>query len=386
MPCLAVATPQFLVSETFIANHITTIAPGSTVVICNDDPADALDHEMPFLDNKRGWRDIAGRVCRRLRVLGPFLKAIDSERRVRFIKTQGVKVILAEYLDFAIHLISVSKRANVPLYAYAHGYDVARGERDSRLKARYTELFAEASGIVVASSYMSTKLAGLGCPVDKIHIIPCGIDPSIFRPTTAEPGCVLAVGRLVEKKAPHLTIEAFAQVLHQHPSSHLYIIGEGPLRERCEAAISRFSIADSVHLLGAQPQEVVRTYLKRAALFVQHSLTAPNGDTEGLGVALLEAMASEIPVVTTRHNGFIDTVADGETGYLVEEGDVQAMSAAMSAILGNPRQARRLGAAGRSRVSQKFALESTAARMRLLFGLKASYCGADIASQEHAPT
>jgi glycosyltransferase involved in cell wall biosynthesis len=189
-----------------------------------------------------------------------------------------------------------------------------------------------------------------------------------FRPTARLPFRVLAVGRLVEKKAPHLTIRAFAEVARRFPEARLDMIGDGPLMDRCRALVEEHGLATRVRLHGAQPSNVVARFMAEASLFVQHSVTAPNGDTEGFGISLIEAMASEVPLVVTRHNGFVEIVLDGETGLLVDEHDVSGMAEAMATLLGDTDRARAMGEAGRRRVLANFTHDHVRDRLRAIMG------------------
>jgi glycosyltransferase involved in cell wall biosynthesis len=176
------------------------------------------------------------------------------------------------------------------------------------------------------------------------------------------------VGRLVEKKAPHLTIEAFGRIAHQYPQAQLDIIGDGPLAGRCHALVQQLGLRERVHMHGVRSSEYVARLMGEVSLFVQHSLTAPNGDTEGLPVTILEAMASALPVVSTWHSGIPEAVRNGITGLLVEERDVEGMAASMATVLDNPRRAAAMGAAGRERVLRHFTLEQTRDRLRSIMG------------------
>jgi colanic acid/amylovoran biosynthesis glycosyltransferase len=97
--------------------------------------------------------------------------------------------------------------------------------------------------------------------------------------------------------------------------------------------------------------------MRRARGFVQHSMVAPDGDSEGNPVAVMEAQLSGLPVVATRHAGIPEVVRDGETGVLVSEGDVDGMAAAMRRLVLEPALAARLGAAGQRRVSEQFTVQ-----------------------------
>jgi glycosyltransferase involved in cell wall biosynthesis len=206
---------------------------------------------------------------------------------------------------------------------------------------------------------MRRKLIGLGAPENKIHYNPYGVDCDTFKvsdPSAAVP-VLLAVGRFVDKKAPHLTIRAFAVARKDCPNARLRMIGDGPLLSQCRDLVDRLCLRESVEFLGAQPPEVVRKELRQARAFVQHSVEAASGDSEGLPNTILEAGASGLPVIATRHAGIPEAVVEGETGLLVDEGDVSAMAMGMSQLLLEPQLARRLGHAARQRMVNCFSIE-----------------------------
>ena len=171
------------------------------------------------------------------------------------------------------------------------------------------------------------------------------------------PPVIVAVGRLTEKKAPHLTILAFAQVLSRHPNARLRIVGDGPLRGVCRDLVKSLHIREAVTFLGAQPPHIVFDELQGARCFVQHSLEAADGDREGTPVSIIEAGACGLPVVATRHAGIPDVVQHGKTGLLVDEWDVDGMAANLEQLLIDPGLATRLGSSARERVESKFSMQ-----------------------------
>ena len=187
-------------------------------------------------------------------------------------------------------------------------------------------------------------------------MIPCGVDPARFPPGAPEPGRVLAVGRLVEKKAPHLTVRAFARAAAAHSGG-----AARPGRRRAaarplvEAAIAETGMGDRVTLHGALGHDACGDLMRRAAIFVQHSVTASNGDTEGFPVVDRrgdgERAAGGLDPAQRHPRGRVE---HGETGLLVAEGDVDGMGAALARLLADPALAAKMGAAGRAR-----ALESS---------------------------
>ena len=364
-------------SETFIRGHVRHIAPGRTVLLCRDDGG-ATEFGCPVLSDVRGNarpRGAIERVANGLRwrwwhYIAPALRGSDEARVRTFLQRHGVRSVLAEYGPNGSLLRLACKRAGVLLYVHFHGFDATMVQRGSSTGRHYQRLFRDAAGIIAPSHFLAGRLLALGCPEGKLHVSPNGIDPDMFSETARVAGQFLAVGRLVEKKAPHLTIRAFAKVRKHRPDCTLDIVGDGPLWQACVDEIANNDLEDCVRLHGAQGSDFVQKLLGKAEIFVQHSVTALNGDMESFGVSLVEAMASSIPVVATDHNGFSETVSNGETGLLVAEHDVNGMANAMIALLENRPRAEAMGHAGRARVKERFTHDRTAARLRKILGIE----------------
>lgn len=369
---LALAAPSFnRSSETFIRAHARTILPYDTVLLC-EDGTEAEHLGMPVLSEIDVYPtpySLAERLHNSLR----FRWSVHAERSLRgseerrirsFLTRQGVTHCLAEFGPMGCKLMHAASRSKVRLFVHFHGYDATLLPRQPSWRRHYRALFPQAAGIIAPSRFIADRLADMGCPRDKLHISACGIAPEQFEETRREPGIALAVGRLVDKKAPLTTIRAFVEATREMPNTHLHMVGDGPLLKPARALVDQLGAAEQITLHGALPHEEVRSLLRRASLFLQHSVTAPNGDMEGLPVAILEAMASSIPVISTRHSGIPDVVRNHETGILVDEHDTTAMSRAIGALLHNPDLARAMGQAGAPRVRTEFSHVATAERLR----------------------
>jgi glycosyltransferase involved in cell wall biosynthesis len=226
-------------------------------------------------------------------------------------------------------------------------------------------VFRTAAAIVAVSKAMRTTLIDMGAPESRVHYCPYGVDCKVFYPADAAtaPPTVLAVGRFVDKKGPHLTILAFAEVLRRHPHARLRMIGDGPLFGSCIDLVSALHLDHAVTFLGQQAAQAIADEMRRARCFVQHSVQAWNGDSEGTPNTVLEAGASGLAVVSTRHAGIADVVIDGHTGYLVEERDVHGMASAMERLLENAALAGQMGRAARRRIEQSYAIERRLAQL-----------------------
>jgi glycosyltransferase involved in cell wall biosynthesis len=273
-------------------------------------------------------------------------------------------VVLAEFGFHAIRVMHVARWSGVPLVVHFRGSDASSESKFRRLEQRYRQLMHVASGFIVKSIPMSSTLQSLGAPAALVLISPSGADAALFRgasPETAPP-MFLAVGRFVPKKGPLLTIAAFERLLSQLPESlasacRLVMVGDGPMLEEAKGLVRQQSLTTQVRFAGVLPPTEIAALMRQVRGFVQHSLVAPDGDSEGSPVAVMEAQLSGLPVVATRHAGIPEVVMDGSTGILVEEGDVQAMANAMAQLVRNPQLAARLGAAGQERMSLNFTVE-----------------------------
>jgi len=184
------------------------------------------------------------------------------------------------------------------------------------------------------------------------------------------------VGRFVDKKASYLTLMAFAQVQKQFPEAALLMVGDGILLATCKQLVKSLQL-NHVQFTGVLTPEIIREQMAASFCLVQHSVQAANGDKEGTPVAVLEAGAAGLPVVATRHAGIPDVVIEGETGLLVDEGDVEAMAAAMIQLYADRALAAKMGVQARSRIQQHFTMEKHLSELKFFlkmqFRLKISF-------------
>lgn len=300
---------------------------------------------------------IFGKVIRYFRSASE--KSFFAYMLARHLRHYGVQAVLAEYGPIGAYLVEGCKRAGIPLFVHFHGYDASVRSVLAEHNEAYQEMFAYASGVVAVSRIMSSKLLALGVPANKLYTNPCGVDPTLFfggRPEESPP-IFVGVGRFVEKKAPFLTILAFSKVHGAIPESRLIMVGEGQLLGPCKQLAKALHLQKEIDFLGAQPSSAVRTLMRNCRAFVQHSLQADDGDCEGTPVAVIEAQMTGVPVIATRHAGIPDVVVDGETGFIVEEGDTDGMADRMLQLAKSQALAGRLGRAGQKRAVEHFTLE-----------------------------
>jgi glycosyltransferase involved in cell wall biosynthesis len=237
---------------------------------------------------------------------------------------------------------------------------------------RYLRLEA-ADGVITMSEHSRKRLIGLGLNGAKIHVIPYGInvpDAPQNRRSDDTIRC-LAVGRMVAKKAPMFTLEAFRRALMGNPRLRLDYVGDGELYGEIRQFVHTHALGDKVVLHGSQPNPVVQGLMKNADIFLQHSLTDPaTGDEEGLPVAILEAMANSLPVVSTRHAGIPEAVLEGVTGYLVDEGNIEGMASCIVQLANDAEFRDKFGQKGWKRAKQHFSWEKEKASLLELLGFR----------------
>jgi glycosyltransferase involved in cell wall biosynthesis len=191
-------------------------------------------------------------------------------------------------------------------------------------------------------------------PVDewrKLHIVRCGVDVSDYTPRPEprnETSELLCVGRLVPAKGQHILVEACKELRDRGVSFHLTFVGDGPDRGSLETRTRELGLADSITFAGAVGQDEVHAYYDRADVFVLASFA------EGLPVVLMEAMAKEIPCVTTRITAIPELVVDGLNGLLVAPSDVTGLADAVEQLLRDPGLRRRFGKAARRKVLDEY--------------------------------
>jgi glycosyltransferase involved in cell wall biosynthesis len=300
----------------------------------------------------------------------------DVQDRFRgLLERERPDVVLIEYGHIAAAAYPALAKTGVPYVIHFHGVDASAQLAHDDYKAALGVILPRAKGIIVVSRSMRARLEEV-VPGVSIELLPCGVAvPSELpeRPITEDRCRVLAVGRLVEKKAPLELIEAVVQAgaLASVPIT-LDLVGGGPLLEPVHEQVERLGVRNCVTVHGPQHHVFVKQLLRHADLFAQHSVVAPNGDREGCPATILEAAAEGLPVVATRHEGICDSVIEGETGFLVAEHDVAGMAERIAHLADRPGLRRRMGAAAHRHAVENFTTARYLSRLREVLGMTCS--------------
>jgi len=240
-----------------------------------------------------------------------------------------------------------------------YGYDLTSYVKKNG-ENTYSELFNKGDLILSISSDFKERLIKLGCDEGKIRIHHLGInsDKFKFRPPESlknfESIYILSIARLVEKKGIIYGIDAVQKLIHKFPNIKYLIAGDGPLKQELSDFINKKQINANVELIGTKKQEEILHLMKRANIFLAPSVTSKSGDEEGTPVAIMEALASGIPVVSTYHSGIPELVIPGRTGLLAHQKDSYDLAEKISYILKNSKMSQNMIFEGRKHIEKSY--------------------------------
>jgi colanic acid/amylovoran biosynthesis glycosyltransferase len=221
------------------------------------------------------------------------------------------------------------------------------------------EKLSEAKFIATCTDYNRDYLEKISKGVfdQKLKVIYHGLDTTHFhreQPPQAGTPIIISVGQLKERKGFHYLVDACA-ILKKHGANFVCrIVGEGPMRGVLEEKIAQYGLADQVQLLGALSQDEVLDQYQQASIFTLPAVVAKNGDRDGIPNVILEAMAMQLPVVSTRHSAIPEAITDGVNGVLISPEDPEALAAALENLIADPDLRQHLGDCGRETVMKRF--------------------------------
>jgi colanic acid/amylovoran biosynthesis glycosyltransferase len=385
---MAVLLSRFpLVTETFILREVIELErqgrPVRLVPILHERPEVVHREALPWMGrvlhaplfsaavaaaSLRALRRRPGKV---LRLFGR-LAAASASSPGFFVKTLAIfpkSLWIAERLEaegaghlhahFATHpatlALIVSSLTGIPWSVTVHAHDIFV----SRVLLR--EKLATARFVRAISRFNRDYLERLYPELEgRVRVIHVGIDPAVYRRLPPPPGGIpgiLCVASLRPYKGHAVLLEACRLLRDQGVTFRCELVGEGPLRPELERRIAELGLQDVVRLFGALPQNQVARRLGRSSVFVLPSIVAPDGQMEGIPVALMEAMAAGRPVVASDLSGIPELVQDGVSGFLTQPGDAEAIAAALKRLIGDPGLGRALGERGREKVEREFRLD-----------------------------
>jgi glycosyltransferase involved in cell wall biosynthesis len=262
------------------------------------------------------------------------------------ITTTARAAVLHVHFGYAVHdVLGVVQRRKLPLVLSLHGDDATA--LPHQRPGFYDPVVDAVDALVVPSRWLADRAADLGFDPARTHVIPAGVDTALFTPSPLPDGppIVAFVGRFVDKKGLDTLLAAWPSVLEAVPDAQLRVLGDGPGAALLDDTVRPRGV---VHVPPdpSRRHEQVRDHLRSATVVASPSRTAFDGDAESLLLVNLEAQACGRAVVTTRHGGIPEFVAEGTTALVVTEGDVPELAGALINVLSDHDLAVRLGEAG----------------------------------------
>jgi glycosyltransferase involved in cell wall biosynthesis len=373
---VAIYRTQLLpLSETFVRDQALALRRWTpTLVGEREVPALPLG-DLPVVAAFRGpptfSQRAAGAICRKLRLPAPGM--------VKVIRHAAPDLIHAHFGFDGVEAWPLAQRLGAPLLVTLHGSDItirmnwfAQGRAGRRWRgypAALARLAREenVTFIAVSESIRQAAIAA-GLPDRRVVVRYIGIDRSRFAPAgppiAQRRPVILFLGRLVEKKGCIYLLEAFDRIHRLLPEAELVIAGDGP--ERAKLAERAASIG-GVRFVGAFARDQAQALLAEARVFCLPSITAASGDAEGLGLVILEAQASGIPVVTSARGGATEAIIDGVTGYAFPERDVDLLTERLMRLLTDDRLASEFAAAAPPFIAERHDLFRQTEQLELLY-------------------
>ena len=354
-----VLIPYIRPTETFIYDRLVNRIRYSPFILTNE-PVINMDM-FPFggpvhtLAERSLTERKADALARRAANSSPYFTAA--------LKREKPAAVHAHYGPVGAAVAPSAEAAGIPLTVSFYGIDASAFLRDPRHAASYRRMFNTASVVSALSADMAERLAGAGCPEEKIRTHHLAVDTEALKPATATTRDrrrvrIVSAGRFVEKKGMELLIDAFEKAVSRGADAELHLFGSGPLEKQAAARASACRFADRISFFGHKPRAEIISAIRDADIFALFSITAADGDMEGTPTVLIEAGALGVPCVSTLHAGIPEVTADGETGLLVPERDTEAFASALVRLASDPGLRSLMSLAARARIENLFSIRS----------------------------
>ena len=347
-------SPLFNASETFVQAH-----------------AAGLTRYQPLLagleDKGNAWPKLRDRILALPSAREGLRFKLLGQAGVFATRLSGIspRLVHAHFATDGLIALPLARSLGVPLVTTLHGYDVGRSRTRLLASGRLSwmkyalfrqRLITQGDLFLAVSDAVRRQAIAIGYPAERTHTHYLGVDLDRFRPDghEAEPGLILHVGRLVEKKGTRLLLLALARAQTTCPEARLLVVGDGPERPALERLGAELGLGDAVRFAGTLSQDEVADWMRRAWLLAVPSVTARDGDAEGLPTVILEAAALGLPAIGSDHAGIPEAIVDGGTGFVVPEGDADALAARLADLLRSADLRRRMGAAARALAEERF--------------------------------
>ncbi|MFB3239117.1 glycosyltransferase [Aeromonas salmonicida] len=294
-------------------------------------------------------------------------------------KDAGFSLIHAHFAIDGLRVYPLAKKMNVPLIITLHGYDINiykewwHNGSGGRAMASYPErLIALAKEenvhFLAVSEAIKNRAIEYGLPEEKLTVSYIGVDCEQFKPSDiamSERLQVLFIGRLVEKKGCQYLLAAFCKIQEKFRNIKLVVAGSGPQ----ETMLKNFAIEHNIRVefLGALGLEEIQQELSKSRVLCLPSITAENGDAEGLPIVVLEAQSCGVPVITSARGGATEGIVDGVTGYSHKEKDIDEISMLLDRVLTDHELSEKFGINARENILKNMNIKNCMQRLESIY-------------------
>lgn len=361
-----VYAPRFgYISETFISKQVRMSMNKRNILVCNHynrSSSNSGAESFPLFelsDKPISFFDRVFSFFYRMffRVYKPYSLPYSTIVHLRKIISEfKIDIVHCNYGTSALALLPVLQRENIKVIVHFHGYDASKLLKDGKYVEGLKESFKYIQKAIVVSNDMLDRLINLELPREKFTVVPYGVDTSLFNPKIPkrrnpdEHVRILHAGRLTQKKGVLDLIKCFANLVSLNHHIFLDIIGDGEEREKCEKLINELQINHLVKMHGAQPHSAVVDFMERTDIFVLNSRVSEDGDMEGFPNTILEAMATGLAVISTKHAGIPDAINHLVDGILVEERNTEQLGSYLELLISDEELRKRLGVEAREKM------------------------------------
>jgi colanic acid/amylovoran biosynthesis glycosyltransferase len=297
----------------------------------------------------------------------------DEVKAMRVLLTSERCQILHIYFgNNGLFWLPFLRDSQLPAVVSFHGADVQVNVNSPAAKRLLKELFAACALVLARSESLASALIGLGCSPDKLRIQRTGIPLGIFRYFARERPTdgawhLLQACRLIEKKGLEMSIRAFSAFSKLYPNALLTIAGDGPLRSSLEKLAADLRLEGRIRFAGFLGQSELLGLYQKSHLFLHPSEQTSNGDREGVPNSLLEAMATGLPCIATRHGGIPEAVTHLESGVLVPESDLTGLEHWLARLALDNHLRDSLGRCAAETIKEKFDLTAQITKLEEIY-------------------
>ncbi len=297
----------------------------------------------------------------------------DEVRSIRALLTADHCKLLHIYFgNNGLFWLPLLRLRLVPTVVSFHGADVRVNVNSPAARRLFLDLFAACTLVLARSESLASSLLELGCPPAKLRIQRAGIPLDTFRYMPRRKPAdgawrLLQACRLIAKKGLEMTIRAFAAFSKRHPNASLTIAGDGPLRGALEELATRLRLEKKIYFVGFVSQSALLELYRESHFFLHPSEQTPDGDREGIPNSLLEAMATGLPCITTRHGGIPEAVTHSKSGITVRESDPQGIEDWLECLAHDDELRDSLGVRAARMIAEKFDLTTQIEKLEEIY-------------------